>query len=198
MLARAPQLGRVKRRLAADIGQREALRWHRRLLAHSLAALCSATQPPVHLWVTARHPFWRPWETLDHISLMVQGGGDLGGRMRRAFEHALGGFDAAVMVGSDCPAMDRHYVERAFAQLADADAVFGPASDGGYVLVGMRRLLPELFCGIAWGGASVLADSLAALRRTGHSHRLLETLGDVDRRGDLQDAGLHLADAKIC
>jgi hypothetical protein len=92
-----------------------------------------------------------------------------------------------VLVGTDCPALTADYLAQAFALLdGGADAVVGPAEDGGYILIGLRRTDKRLFDGVAWGTASVLDETRARLAALGWSWQELETLWDVDRPEDLE------------
>ena len=116
--------------------------------------------------------------------LIPQGPGDLGARMSRAFRRLPPG--PVVIVGSDIPGIDRRHVAEAFEALGRHDFVVGPASDGGYWLIGARRrpALRLSLDGVRWGGPQALADTLAAM--AGQSVATLETLGDVDILADLE------------
>ena len=127
----------------------------------------------------------RRWLGRD-IAFHSQGQGDLGDRMHRAFREAMAtGAERAVIVGTDCPEITADLVQRAFHLLDRNDVVLGPAADGGYYLIGMRRLVPELFSGITWGTERVRQQTLTAARRAGVSVGLLDLLSDVDRPEDL-------------
>jgi hypothetical protein len=120
-----------------------------------------------------------------------QGEGDIGARMARALAEAFAeGAPAAVLVGTDIPDLSGAILAEAFQRLADHDIVIGPAADGGYYLIGLRRerfaeLAPLLFQGIAWGGENVLRDTLSALAPSGVAVHLLPMLRDIDRPEDL-------------
>ncbi len=166
VFARAPQLGRVKRRLARDIGEAAALRFYRRSLETALRRLARDRRWRTWLAVTpdsaAREA--RLWRVAAGAHLMPQGGGDLGARMARAMRKLPPG--PAVIIGSDVPGVSASHIARAFALLGRHDAVFGPAADGGYWLVGLRRRprIPELFAGVRWSVVHALADTLANLQ----------------------------------
>jgi rSAM/selenodomain-associated transferase 1 len=117
----------------------------------------------------------------------LQRGEDLGERMRYAAEDCFaGGTEFVLLVGGDVPALSAKLLERAIKALEGAsDVVFVPAQDGGYVLLGMRRMIPELFEGPEWGGENVLAKSLEILKDLGLRAECLETLWDVDVPADL-------------
>ena len=177
ILAKAPRLGRAKRRLAADIGPVAALRFYRTILAQTLRRLAADPRWRTWLAVTPEPARWphRPQR-------IAQGGGDLGRRMDRAMRRLPPG--PVVIVGADIPAVGRAPVAAAFRALGRADAVFGPATDGGYWLVGMRRRprMPDVFAGVRWSGPHALSDSLRNL--AGLEVWQVATLADVDDGGD--------------
>lgn len=179
IFARAPELGRVKRRLARDIGPLEATRFYRFVLARLLRRVGRDRRWRTVIALTpdraARGGGWPAG-----CRLVPQGRGDLGRRMARALAAAPPG--RAVLIGSDIPAIGRGHVAAAFAALRRADAVFGPAEDGGYWLVGIRRdsrPAPVDFGSVRWSTAHALADSLAGYAR-GRRVALIERLADVD------------------
>ncbi len=179
ILARAPEFGRVKRRLARDIGAVAALGFYRFALARLLRRVGRDPRWRTVLAVTPdRVVRGRQWPA--GCRPVPQGRGDLGRRMARALAAAPPGL--VVLVGSDIPAIDRGRVAAAFDGLRRADVVFGPADDGGYWLVGCRRgsrPLPADFGPVRWSTAHALADSLAGFAR-GRRVALVETLADVD------------------
>jgi glycosyltransferase A (GT-A) superfamily protein (DUF2064 family) len=115
--------------------------------------------------------------------------------MHRAFERALAGVSAAILVGADCPALTPQHLREASAALAAGhDAVLAPAEDGGYVLIGLRRVHSSLFEGIRWGGPDVLEDTRARFGALGWDWRELDTLWDIDRPEDLERIGTGIPD----
>jgi rSAM/selenodomain-associated transferase 1 len=177
VFARAPRLGAVKRRLARGIGAMAALRFYRAQLAATLRAVGRDGRWDVELAVTpdnARACWPRG------IGRANQGAGDLGVRMARA----LGRHRRAVLVGSDIPGLARDDIAAAFRALGRADAVFGPAEDGGYWLVGVGPRRPAApFARVRWSSEHALADTLANF--AGRRVALLRTLRDVDDADDL-------------
>jgi rSAM/selenodomain-associated transferase 2/rSAM/selenodomain-associated transferase 1 len=120
------------------------------------------------------------------VEYQPQGEGDLGARMASAFRSAFeAGADRVVTIGTDCPGVDAAYLEVAFQQLENSDLVLGPASDGGYTLIGLRRSLPELFTGVDWGTDAVFRQTMAIAHTLNLSIHCLEPLTDVDRPEDL-------------
>jgi rSAM/selenodomain-associated transferase 1 len=140
----------------------------------------------VVLWYTgADAPAVRRWVG-EGIDLASQPSGDLGRRLEEAFATSFAaGAAAAVAIGTDCPDLTPEIIAEAGAALADVDLVLGPATDGGYYLIGLRTPAPPLFREVAWGQTSVLAETLDRAAAIGLSHRLLRTLADVDRPEDL-------------
>lgn len=184
---RAPQRGAVKRRLAAAIGQRAAHAFYAGQSGALVSRLSTDRRWRTVLAVTpdglAGARFWP-----RHIPRRRQGGGDLGTRMGRIFESMPPG--PVVIVGADIPAVAPAHVAAAFDALARAEAVFGPALDGGYWLVGLARrrlapaaLLRRLFRGVRWSSLHALADTRANLPG-GAEGPVLEMLRDVDDRRD--------------
>lgn len=178
IFARAPQAGRVKRRIAREIGAVEAARFYRRILADQIKVLTRDPRWTVWLFVTPdtalRDPVWHG------LRVRPQQQGDLGRRMKRPFTTLPPG--PMVLVGSDIPAMRPHHIARAFALLGRHDLVFGPARDGGFWLVGAKRLKPlprPLFGNVRWSTSRALADTLAGLP-SGVATALADTLDDVD------------------
>jgi rSAM/selenodomain-associated transferase 1 len=187
IFARTPQAGRVKRRLAKEIGPMEAARFYRGILGEQIRRMVRDPRWTVWLFVTPdttlRHPAWR----LVPVSRRKpQWQGDLGRRMKRPFITLPAG--PVVLVGSDIPEMRASHIARAFALLGQHDLVFGPARDGGFWLIGARRSRPlpdVLFRNVRWSTATALADTLAGL--PDHiTTALADTLDDVDDAADLR------------
>jgi rSAM/selenodomain-associated transferase 1 len=171
IFARRPQLGVGKRRLARDVGDVAAWRFARLSLSRLKRRLGS--DPRWTLWLAIS-----PDRPMDWARVIGQGGGDLGQRMGRVFRTLPRG--PVVIIGSDTPAVSAGDIAAAFAALGRSDAVFGPAVDGGYWLIGMRRR-PRLtvpFQGVRWSSPHALADTLRNL--DGARVSFLRHLEDVD------------------
>jgi rSAM/selenodomain-associated transferase 1 len=188
VFARAPEPGKVKTRLIPALSAAGAAELHRRLVRHSLGAATGARLGPVELWCApdTGDPFFRECERRLGVSLSAQGGGDLGARMRRAFESALARAGRAILVGSDIPALSAQYLRDADQALVRGnEVVIGPAEDGGYVLIGLSRCDPELFRDIPWGGPEVMAETRRRIASLAWRLSELPVLWDVDRPEDL-------------
>jgi rSAM/selenodomain-associated transferase 1 len=176
VFARAPRLGTVKRRLARGIGAMAALRFYRGALAATLREVRRDRRWRAVVAATPDRARWRV-----ALPRVPQGGGDLGARMARAMRLAR----RVVIVGSDIPGLRRGDVAAAFRALGRAEAVFGPAEDGGYWLVGLGPRRPgRAFAGVRWSGEHALADTLANFR--GRRVAMLRRLRDVDTVEDLR------------
>ena len=182
-MLKEPRPGRVKTRLGRDIGMTNAAWWFR----HQVAGLLRRLDDPRWQLVLAVAPDHagmssRVWPA--HLPRIAQGPGDLGDRMGRLMRTLPPG--PVCIVGSDIPGLGPAHVARAFSMLGANDAVFGPAPDGGFWLVGMKRTAPPpagLFRDVRWSSEHPLADSIASL--PGLRVGLTDTLNDVDSAADL-------------
>lgn len=182
-MVKEPRPGRVKTRLGRDIGMTTAAWWFR----HQTRSLLRRIKDPRWQTVLAVSPDVeglnsRIWPA--HLPRWPQGQGDLGDRMARMLRHAAPG--PACVIGADIPGIQTVHVAQAFRALGDHDAVFGPAFDGGYWLVGLKhphRQSPQLFQNVRWSTEHALADTKASL--PGHRIAEVATLHDVDTADDL-------------
>jgi rSAM/selenodomain-associated transferase 1 len=198
--AKWPVEGRVKTRLAKDIGDQQALAAHIKLTEFVLNQLVTSNLGSVSIWFDVLPsgcvdlPFVKANES-KIASINAQQGKDLGVRMLDALCQGIQEFDKVIIVGSDCPSIDSHYLAKAIEILDTKQMVFGPAEDGGFVLIGCsKRCFSEakaelafdtrLFEGVSWGGADVLKDSLDSLKRNNISYGLLDYAWDVDEVAD--------------
>ncbi len=180
IFTRRPRFGVGKRRLAAEAGELAAWRFQRFALAVLLREL--AWDPRWTTWVAVTPD--RPTDWVRRASAIEQGPGDLGARLMRVAKRLPRG--SMVILGSDAPQVRRRDVAAAFHALGGSDAVFGPAVDGGYWLVGLSRRgrLRPPFEGVRWSTANALSDTVANLPRVPATH--LRELGDVDDLASLQ------------
>ena len=187
IFVKAPVAGRVKTRLALALGPGRAAATFRRLTGLTISHASKgdwrtliAVDPPQAI---SRYAALWP----RRFSRLVQARGDLGSRMRAAFD---GVACPCVIIGSDAPALRARHIRAAFSALAGHDAVVGPATDGGFWLIGLanRRRAARLFEGVRWSSEHALADTLASLPGA-FSVARLETLRDVDEPLDLEALG---------
>lgn len=187
-MVKEPRPGRVKTRLGRDIGVIPATWWFR----HQSARLIRSLRDPRWQIVLAVAPdravASKVWPA--DLPRQPQGGGDLGQRMKRALSGlAAGRIGPVCLIGADIPGISRAHIARAFAALGNHDAVFGPAEDGGYWLVGAKhpaRLPQTLFENSRWSTEHALADTLRTL--PGWRIALTDILRDVDTAADLPQA----------
>lgn len=183
VMLKHPQAGRVKTRLGRDIGMTASAWWFR----HQVARLLRDIADPRWQIILSVAPDisgmqGRAWPA--HFMRMPQGAGNLGVRMARIFRIAPKG--PTVIIGGDIPGIRRHHIVDAFAKLGSNRAVFGPATDGGYWLVGLKRSSPAprgLFQNVRWSSAHALADSIATM--PDYSPAMIATLQDIDTAADL-------------
>jgi uncharacterized protein len=180
IMVKAPQAGRVKTRLAAAIGAVEAVRCYRAMLDRTVRRLADGRWAT---WLAVTPDGAAPRMPRGRgIAVVPQGPGGLGERMQRVMDVLPPG--PVVIVGSDIPGIGRGDVAAAFRALGGHDAVLGPADDGGYWLVGQRRIprTLRLFEGVRWSSEETLGDTIANLE--GRKVSLLRTMGDLDGEAD--------------
>jgi len=183
VMIKEPRLGHVKTRLGQGMGAVPATWWFR----HQVMRLLREVDDPRWQVILAVSPNVegmqsRIWPA--HLPRATQGRGDLGGRMERLLRDAPKG--PVVLIGGDIPGIKRHHIADAFAKLGKNRAVFGPAKDGGYWLVGLKRTTPPprgMFKGVRWSTKHALADTLATM--PDYAPAMVATLQDVDTVADL-------------
>jgi rSAM/selenodomain-associated transferase 1 len=178
-----PVPGRVKTRLAASIGQEVAARYARRFIEETVSRAVGTGLPvDVHFAPVEHGPAFRDWLGPDHV-YAPQSGGDLGERMHRAFVEAFSrGASRVVLTGTDAPDRPDRFLTLALDSLEDHAVAIGPALDGGYHLIAMRRdaFAREAFQGISWSTSLVLGQTLTAIRAAGRTVHLLPAWPDID------------------
>lgn len=187
VLAKAPVPGLAKTRLIPALGAEGAAALAGRMLRHTLQEALASALGPVTLCAapSASHAAFAEFAHEARLAIVDQGEGDLGARMLRAFERTLSRHAGALLIGTDAPALDARVLRAAQAQLRDHDAVIGPAHDGGYVLIGLRRAEPRLFRDMPWSTPQVLALTRERLRAAGMRWAELPALHDIDEPDDL-------------
>jgi len=182
IFANAPEKGRVKSRIAADLGPDVALTAYKTLAEHAVAAASHVDwcRKTIAYAPNGTGEAMRSWFG-DLFDYRAQGDGDLGRRMLAAVERAFSdGADRVVLIGVDCPGVTDAIITEAFARLDAADAVIGPSFDGGYYLIGMKKPIKELFTDIPFGTGDTLQKTLMSARRAGIRMSLLEWKRDVN------------------
>ena len=178
----------MKTRLGKVIGFDRSAALYRLLLQQNLSRLLHPTPPfALFLFYDPAAPLAAYQRWLGTYAFVPQQGGDLGERMYQAFYHLFAqGFNRILLVGSDIPHLDQPLIMQAFALLQHRDVVLGPAEDGGYYLIGLRKLpVPQLFQDITWSTATVLEQTLERVQAARFSYGLVEKRRDIDTVDDL-------------
>ena len=184
VFCKAPEPGKVKTRLAKTIGEAAAATIHEYLALHCLESLTKAHVAPVELWCAPdiEHEFFQYCQATFGVVLKSQKGDCLGQRMENAFSNVLSQCQYSIVVGTDCPVIDADYLVSAFTELQHYDSVIGPAEDGGYVLLGLRKPQPQIFVDVPWGTSKVFEKTM---RRFNGGVKKMAKLWDVDHPEDL-------------
>lgn len=185
IFSKTPRRGQVKTRIAEVLGADRALAGHKELLTAVVATAKASDFDRVELWVAGSlsHPMLRRAQD-ERMALRTQGPGDLGQRMLRAQKRLAKSVSKSIIVGSDCAFVTKHHLHAALDLLDQSDLVLGPAVDGGYYLIGVRRPIPAIFRGIDWGTGRVLEQTLVRARSAAVDVALLPVLSDVDTATD--------------
>ena len=201
VFAKTPKAGFAKTRLIPALGADGAAALAKRLLEHTMemvSPLSLRADTALELCVAGAqdHGFFKPWLEQQirsaHWQLTHQQGNDLGHRMQSALDRALAHACRAILIGTDAPSLDHGLIEAAFTALASNDAVFAPAFDGGYTLIGLRTPIPALFHDIEWGSPRVMQTSRDRLRAAKKKWVELAPMHDIDEPTDLIHLPAHL------
>ena len=182
-----PIIGKVKTRLAKEIGEEKALAVYRKLLEY--------TKKQVDKTAIQQYIFYSDF--IDKNDLWsnpvyrkyVQVGKGLGDKMKRAIDKVLMLHKKVVIIGSDCPLIQSNHIVQAFIELESSDFVIGPAVDGGYYLLGLKKNEESIFKNIEWSTEKVYAQTTEQLTKLGLSYSVLERLPDIDYKKDLDKYG---------
>lgn len=183
IFTRNPELGKCKTRLAATIGDEAALAIYKFLLDHTVALTTDLT---IEKQVWYSEDIWNDdvWDNRI-FDKKLQKGINLGERMANAFQEGFQkGFEKVIIIGSDMYDLNQEAIENAFLALNDSDFVLGPAADGGYYLLGLKKWIPKLFKNKDWGRSTVLEDTLADLKN--EKVHLLDVKNDIDIYEDIE------------
>lgn len=190
IFVRNPELGKVKTRLAKSVGDEKALEIYKALLEHTRETVLKIDVNRLLFYVDKINE-QDDWSEA-HFEKVVQVGEELGARMLHSFEIALQKHDKAVIVGSDIPQINPEILQEAFDKLDDHDFVIGPAMDGGYYLLGMKKSTPELFNNMEWSTPDVFQQTVDRIKQSGGSFHQVATLSDIDYIEDWEQHGWEL------
>ncbi len=183
-----PELGKVKSRLAKDIGEEKALKVYNDLL-DKCRIECIQVDAERQLHYHLRIDEEDEWNSAD-FAKFLQVKGELGEKMSSAIGRAISEEEASVvLIGSDCYDLDHNTITTAFEALNFSDLVLGPANDGGYYLIGMNQNHNTLFENIDWSTDRVLEQTVQQAERLNLSYFILEELIDLDTFDDLKKSG---------
>ncbi|MDQ6608876.1 MAG: TIGR04282 family arsenosugar biosynthesis glycosyltransferase [Bacteroidota bacterium] len=179
-----PAEGEVKTRLAATVGNHAALCIYNKLVTHT-KTIASGVSADKYLFYSSHIDVNDEWNRAV-FAKELQTGNHLGEKMRNAFDSLFNkGYKQVAIIGSDCPDLTTDLVEQAFKELVHSDIVIGPATDGGYYLLALKKLFPEIFENIAWSTNEVLKQTLTICNRINTTFHLLPVLSDVDVAEDI-------------
>jgi uncharacterized protein len=194
VFVRNPELGRVKTRLAKTIGDQAALEIYEILSKHT-AKIISEIDSDKLIFYSEKIQDNDIW-TVINCKKQIQTKGDLGEKMLDAFQYGFSlGYKKIIIIGSDLYSLRPKHIESAFEQLENYDVVIGPALDGGYYLLGLNSVIPEIFKQKQWSTSSILKDTLSDLKK--FNVNLLEPLNDIDTYEDLKKEPLLLKQINI-
>jgi uncharacterized protein len=187
VFAKLPQPGQVKTRLIPALGEQVAAQLAEKMLHATVAKALEADCGQVELCVSPSvTEFTGAVDALPAALIWSQQGpGDLGRRLAKAAERALAVNSACLLIGTDCPALDANLIRRAADSLSGADCCMVPATDGGYVLLGLRRFSPALFADIPWSTCAVAEMTRERVRALGWSLAEFPSVADIDEPADL-------------
>lgn len=192
--AKLPELSKVKTRMQPHLSVEESLALHVDLTRHTYVQLAEGSDWDYELWVGGRGTspdFFDQLQAFHSSKIHVQKGGDLGERMAHALDDVLSRYQFAVVVGSDCPELTGERVSQLFDQLrGGVRGALIPATDGGYVALGLSRMSAVVFEGIDWGSAQVLEQTMARFEQLKWPTFVAAAMADIDRPEDLP----HLCD----
>lgn len=175
--------GKVKTRLAADVGNEKAMEIYQQLLAYTAHAV-NDVEADIAVFYSQSIEKGDLWEGVATVK-GVQEGGALGERMANAFHQYFSeGYQRIAIIGSDCAEINAEIINTAFEKLSSRDVVLGKAEDGGYYLLGLSKMRHELFIGKSWSTDTVAKDTIEDCKRLGLSLHLLPTLSDIDYVAD--------------
>ncbi len=182
-----PEIGKVKTRLAATVGNEQAMKIYLALLGHT-RQIAQSLEVSRLLYYSSFVDKQDDWSE-SNFQKFVQKGEGLGVRMANAFKTVFEQHERVLIIGSDCASLTKEIVAEAYEQLNHSDFVIGPAKDGGYYLIGMNAFMPQVFEDIEWSTDSVFSRTIENINELGKSYYLLPVLSDIDVEEDWERYG---------
>ncbi len=185
IFTKPPLAGKCKSRLVPHLGEDGAALLQQKLLHKIITDLTNFKICPFEIWQSEESNYFDKLKSKFNVTIKTQQGSHLGERMSAAISASLATSDGILLIGSDCAEYTKPYLINALSAVQSNDVVIGPAHDGGYVLIGMSKLHPQIFLDIPWGTAAVLKLTLSKLDKSKIRTASLTTLRDIDRPEDL-------------
>jgi rSAM/selenodomain-associated transferase 1 len=184
-----PEKGKVKTRLAKDIGNEKALLIYKKLVIKILNQIDSNNYDiSIYYFPENKKNEVKKWINLPDIKYLPQSGDDLGARMLNAFKDSISlKYAKTVIIGTDCLEINNNIISKSFYLLDDSDLVLGPATDGGYYLIGLKTIIEPLFKNISWSTDKVLKQTLNKAKELNIEYKFLDFLSDIDTLEDLNN-----------
>ncbi len=184
IMASNPDKGRVKRKLAKEVGDEQALGVYQKLLIYT-KEITKKLNCDKSVFYSDRIDDNDLWDNMIYTK-NLQSGDNRGERLTDAFTRAFAmGKDRVVVIGTDCIELESYMIKEAFAVLESNDVVMGPSSDGGYYMLGMRKFLPMLLLEKDWNSDDLLMDTIIDLKKLDSKYYLLKTLNNIETSADL-------------
>ena len=184
-----PEKGKVKTRLAKDIGNEKALLIYKKLVSKLLNQIDSNNYDiSIYFYPESKKNEVKKWINLPEIKHLAQSGDDLGIRMLNAFKDSISlKYAKTVIIGTDCLEINNNIISKSFYLLDDSDLVLGPATDGGYYLIGLKSVVETIFQDIHWSTEKVLKQTINKAKEIKLSYKFLDFLSDIDTLEDLNN-----------
>lgn len=178
-----PELGKVKTRLAATVGDQKALEIYHKLIGYTRDVLTQVEDTKKYVFYSSFIDDKDGWQN-NVFEKRLQVAGGLGEKITEALKSVFEDCDQVVIIGSDCPQLTSEHIETAFDKLQNCNITIGPSHDGGYYLLGMDKFYPQLFQGINWSTETVFQETLQKTESSGLTSYVLEALSDIDYEED--------------
>jgi len=189
LFVKYPEKGKVKTRLAKDIGNEKALIIYKKLVSKLLNQLdINNYNISIYYFPENKKNEVKKWINLPEIKYLAQSGDDLGIRMLNAFKDSISlKYAKTVIIGTDCLEINNNIISKSFYLLDENDLVLGPATDGGYYLIGLKTIIEPLFKNISWSTDKVLKQTLNKAKELNIEYKFLDFLSDIDTLEDLNN-----------
>jgi len=184
-----PEKGKVKTRLTKDIGNEKALLIYKKLVSRLLDQIDRNNYDiSIYFYPENKKNEVKKWIHLPDVKYLPQSGEDLGIRMLNAFRHSISlKYAKTVIIGTDCLELTNSLLSKSFDLLDDSDLVLGPATDGGYYLIGLKAVVETIFQDIQWSTEKVLKQTINKAKEIKLSYKFLDFNNDIDTLEDLNN-----------